>query len=464
MRARSRLLLVAIVVVHLLAARMQAQTPALSRVEGAAVDFSAIDRVIAQELTDTHTPGAAVSIVSGDRVVFSKGYGVASVETREPVRPEMLFRLGSTTKMFTAAALVLLAEKGAVDLNAPIGNYVKDLHPKIAQLTAHQLLSHTSGFLDEAPMFGSDDESALEKEVRSWTANRFFTEPGRIYSYSNPAFWLAGFVVESVSGKRYADQMTASLFKPLGMSRTTLRPLVAMTYPIAQGHDDTPNGPAVVRPAANNAASWPAGSIFSSVEDLSRFVVAFVNGGRIGGEQVLPAALIAKLSHPNVPIPGSDASYAYGLQVGKVRGVDLVSHAGSRSGYGSLIRMAPRERFGVVIVANRSGVSLDRTADKAMELLLPLQPAAHETDSAPKAMTTAEMADLAGTYSQSTRTMSIVQREGRLFLARSNQETALEKVGANRFRAGDSRLVTVTDAAGKVEYIYTGGRSWRKVS
>src|SRR6185503_17401118 len=199
MRPRSRLLLVAMVVVHLLAPRVQAQT--------AAVDFSAIDRVVAQELTDTHTPGAAVSIVSGDRVVFSKGYGVASVETREPVRPEMLFRLGSTTKMFTAAALVLLAEQGAVDLNAPIGNYVKGLEPKIAQLTSHQLLTHTSGMLDEAPMFGSDDESALEKEVRSWTANRFFTEPGRIYSYSNPAFWLAGFLVESVSGKRYADQM-----------------------------------------------------------------------------------------------------------------------------------------------------------------------------------------------------------------------------------------------------------------
>jgi len=79
-------------------------------------------------------------------------------------------------------------------------------------------------------------------------------------------------------------------------------------------------------------------------------------------------------------------------------------------------------------------------------------------------MTTAEMADLAGTYSQSTRTMSIVLRDGRLFLARGNGETALEKVGANRFRAGDSPLVTVADAAGKVEYIHTGGRSWRKVS
>jgi hypothetical protein len=79
-------------------------------------------------------------------------------------------------------------------------------------------------------------------------------------------------------------------------------------------------------------------------------------------------------------------------------------------------------------------------------------------------MTAAEMADLAGTYSQSTRTMSIVQRDGRLFLVRSDGETALEKAGANRFRAGESRLVAVADAAGKVEFIHTGGRSWRKVS
>jgi hypothetical protein len=79
-------------------------------------------------------------------------------------------------------------------------------------------------------------------------------------------------------------------------------------------------------------------------------------------------------------------------------------------------------------------------------------------------MTSAEMADLAGTYSQSTRTMSIALRDGRLFLVRSTGETALEKVGANRFRAGESRLVTVADVAGKVEYIHTGGRSWRKIS
>lgn len=439
-----------------LAAPALAQTPA--------VDFSALDPVIAQELKATGTPGAAVSIVSGDRVVFSKGYGLANVETREPARPEMLFRLGSTTKMFTAAALVLLAEQGAIDLTKPIGDYVKGLHPSIARLTAHQLLSHTSGILDEAPMFGSHDEAALEKEVRSWTESRFFTEPGRIYSYSNPGYWLSGFLIETLSGKRYADQMEASLFKPLGMSRTTLRPHVAMTYPLAQGHDETPHGPAVIRPIANNAASWPAGSIFSSVEDLSRFVVAFVNGGKIGEQQVLPSTLIARLSQPNVAIPGSVASYSYGLEIAKLRGVDVIRHGGSRAGYGSQIVMAPRQRVGVIITANRTGIGLNRTAEKAMELMLPLEPPATANPTTALAMTTAEMAALAGTYSQAARTMTIVMRDGKLFLQQGGRDVAIEKVRDTEFRAGEGRFVVVTGAGGRPEYLHAGGRSWRKVS
>jgi hypothetical protein len=87
----------------------------------------------------------------------------------------MLFRLGSTTKMFTATALVSLAEEGKIKLDDPIGLVVRGLDPKIAAVTAHQLLTHTSGFLDEAPMYGSQDEGALEKEVKSWREDHFFT-------------------------------------------------------------------------------------------------------------------------------------------------------------------------------------------------------------------------------------------------------------------------------------------------
>jgi CubicO group peptidase (beta-lactamase class C family) len=150
--------------------------------------------------------------------------------------------------MFTAAALVTLAEQGKIKLDAPIGNYVKGLFPKLSALTAHQLLTHTAGLRDEGnEPIGLHDDSALASYVLSWKDNYFFTDPGKIYSYSNPGFRLAGFVVQEISGKPYADVMEEIIFKPLGMDRTTLRPTLAMTYPFSQGHDGA-DKTAVVRP------------------------------------------------------------------------------------------------------------------------------------------------------------------------------------------------------------------------
>jgi CubicO group peptidase (beta-lactamase class C family) len=144
-------------------------------------------------------------------------------------------------------------------------------------------LSHTAGIHDEAPQYGSHDESALGSGNRAWTDDWLFTSPGKIVSYSNPGYWLAGFLVETLTGMDYADAMEARVFGPLGMTRTTFRATTAMTWPIAQGHESGK----VVRPAADNAAAWPAGSIFSNASELSRFVIAFMNGGRLDGKQVL---------------------------------------------------------------------------------------------------------------------------------------------------------------------------------
>lgn len=146
-----------------------------------AIDFAELDEVVEAELKDGHTPGAAVAVVSGDRVVYAKGFGVTSAEDGgRAVTPETLFRMGSTTKMFTAAALVTLASEGKIRLNAPVGDFVKNLPPKIAALTAHQLLSQSSGLRDFAPAVTSDDDAALAKNIRAWTDDLFFTEPNRI--------------------------------------------------------------------------------------------------------------------------------------------------------------------------------------------------------------------------------------------------------------------------------------------
>lgn len=319
-------------------------------------------------------------------------------------------------------------------------------------------------------MYGDHDDSALGRTIRSWKDDQLFTQPGKIISYSNPGYWLAGFVVESVSKKPFADQLSESIFKPLGMTRTTFRPTTAMTYPLAQGHNASgKSAPTIARPFADNSASWPAGSMFTNVLDLSRFVIAFMNGGRIEGKQVLAPGVIAKLSTPQVSIPSDPvAKYAYGLMISNYRGVRIVEHGGSRSGYGSVIKMSPEHRFAVIVLGNRTGVALNKTAEKAMELMLPLKPkdalSKRETP-----MSAAEMANYVGRYGQREVIFEIFIRDGKLFLKQGSSELAISKVGDNRFAAAASgssspmNFILVPGADGKIEYFHAGLRAAKKM-
>src|SRR5687768_1620839 len=114
------------------------------------IDFTELDKLVTEELKERNTPGAVIAIVSGDQVVYQKAFGVANVETNAAMQPEMLFRLGSTTKMFTAAALVALAEQNKIQLNEPIASRVKGLNEKVGAVTPHQLLSNSAGVRDFA--------------------------------------------------------------------------------------------------------------------------------------------------------------------------------------------------------------------------------------------------------------------------------------------------------------------------
>lgn len=425
--------------------------------ENRQLDPAAIEKVALDELRDTKTPGAAVAVISGDHVVFSHGYGVASVETNAPVSPDLLFRLGSTTKMFTATAVVSLAVEGKLDLGAPVSGYITGLDPAIGKLTANQLLSHTSGLHDEAPMFGSHDESALGAGIHTWKADFLFAAPGRVYSYSNPGFWLAGYLAETVAGKPYADVVADRIFGPLGMTRSTLRPTMAMTWPLAQGHEVRNGKPEVIRPAADNAAGWPAGSIFSSALDLSQFVIAFMNGGH-----VLPPELIALMASPHAEVPGGDQHYGYGLTLSTRRGVRWVEHGGSRAGYGSTIRMAPQQKFAVIIVANRSGSGMPKLADAISEAMLPLEP--KDGDPTTHPLDAALARKCAGVY---------VNGASRVVLEASGSSIKGDLNGtAETFsRAGDgfllggepaTRLVLVHDSKGAIEFVFAGGRAYHR--
>jgi CubicO group peptidase (beta-lactamase class C family) len=204
-----------------------------NRPAGTSSDLAQLDKIVRAELQETKTPGAAVALVKGDRVIFAKGFGLANVETSAPLTTDMLFHIEWVTKMFTAAALVTLVQEGKLSLDTPIGTYAKGLSPKIAQLIAHELLSQTSGLRDIPGDYGLHEESALGEFSRSLKDDDLLIERGRAFSYSNPGYALAGYLIEQLTGKSYADALNELIFAPLCMARTIVRPTVAMTYPLA---------------------------------------------------------------------------------------------------------------------------------------------------------------------------------------------------------------------------------------
>lgn len=432
------------------------------------VDYSALDQVVMAELRDKHTPGAVIVIISNDQVVYTKAFGVADVETNAPMQPEMLFRLGSTTKMFTAAAMVKLSEAGKIKLDEPIGNRVKGLSKRLSELTPHYLLSNSAGVSDFAPPFVSQDDDALGKMVRGWKDDVLFANQGEIYSYSSPGFWLSGFVIEELSGKHYADAMDEMLFKPLGMTRTTLRPLSAMTYPLAGPHNIGAGGtPTIVRPFFNNVAQWPAGSIFSNAHDLSRWVIAFMNDGQIDGQQVLSSSLISRMSTPHIAVPGeTDSWYAYGLTTFKYQGLQFVAHGGFSHGYGSMIQMVPARKFAVIILTNKSGETMRRTLNKASELGLGLKPDKQEKPKPPPAPALADLTEYVGTYNGTTK-WEVYLKEGKLFVKNDGADYPLTWSAARKFSFGkenENELVFVPGRSGKIEFVFSELYSAKRVT
>lgn len=340
------------------------------------IDFAELEKIIKDELATTKTLGASVAVILGDKIIFAKGFGTTSVEGGNAVTADTLFRMGSTTKMFTAATLVSLADQGKTKLDAPIGNYIKNLPPKVSQLTAHGLLSQSSGLRDLPTTVFSNDDAGLGENILQWKDDVFFTEPDKIYSYSSANYWLAGFLAEEIYGKPYSDAVAELILRPLGMNRSTIRPFEAMTYPLALGHNINKGNVELVRPIDNNSAKYPGGSLFSSANELSRWAIAILNDGKIDGKQTLSPSLVENLTKPQFYLPSDDkAFYGYGLIGFTDRGVKTVSHGGASRGYGSTIFFAPEQKIAVIVLANISGQTLPKTRQKALEMLLPFQKA-----------------------------------------------------------------------------------------
>jgi len=426
------------------------------------MDFSALDKTIREELKITNTPGCAVAIVSGNDIVYAKGFGVADIETGQPVAPDTLFRVGSTSKVFTAITLVSLAEEGKVDLSKPIGYYIPNLSTNLSKVTASQLLSHTAGFKDAAPSYGLHDESELARCMLSLNDSILFAEPGEVFSYSNIGFGMVGYLVEKIGKKTYADQIDERIFRPLGMNRTTFKPTLAMTYPLSQGHSVNANGTSVVRPYSDNAGFWPSGFVFSSVNDMAHLAIALMNNGSLEGRQVISPKVIEEMSKPRAEMASAyeNGSYGYGLMIYDRLGQKVVGHDGAIEGFTSNFMMVPEHKFALIILANADDRHFPNSTEKAFRLMLPLKEKAAPV---PPTVNQSETAGYVGNYSG----IKVLEKEGKLFMS-AGVEVPLVQTAKDRFdmilpgSTSPQLIGFIRDRKGEVKYLSFGLRSLKK--
>lgn len=425
----------------------------LAALPALAADFQKADSEIERVMKAGGIPGAAIVVVKDGAVVHEKAFGVASSETGVPVTNATLFRLGSTTKMFVALAALALVDSGRLRLDAPIGAVVPGLDPALQKVTLEQLLTHTAGLSDEAPMSGPRDESALHARVAGWKADRFLGEPGAIFSYANPGYVLIGDAIAQITGKPFGTAMESLVLDPMGMRDSTFSPLVAMTHPLALGHDAA----GVIRPFAEDASNYPPGSLFTSADDLGRFFAA------------LPAAVFDRLAQPRVAIPAQGRSYGYGLMVDDRRGVRLVLHTGARSGYGSTFMFLPSAHVAVAVLANKSGATLSSAAFEAIGEYATIG----ELPTVPHGAVAGyeqEIASLAGTYGngKALPSVTLVVEGDHLALVVGGRTLPAVSIGPDRFHVeGGAQLETfviVRDSKGAPLYLCAETWALRKWS
>ena len=434
----------------------------LSGVHAAEPDFSSFRRAIDVELDEKETPGAALALIQNDRVIFSECFGFANQEKKIPVTADTLFQIGSMTKMMTAIVLTSLAEEGKLDLNAPVGNYVKGLNPKIAQLTSHQLLSQTSGLKDMAGEYGTSDELEFGKFVRSLKEDSVLAEPGMAFSYSNLNYAIAGLVIQEIAGKSYADAMSERLFTPTGMNRTMFSPDKVKKFVVASGYSSPKPKTIQVVPTANDTRLWPAGYAFTTLNDLSRFAAALLNDGKLEGKQVIASSVLKKVMEPSASIPTNvfvNGKYGYGFFIHEQRSMIVKEHGGNMPGFIAELILVPEKKNALIVLLNSGNDRFTKSIEEAFSILIPDPPEPKKKEPSRQIpMNEEEMLRYAGTY-KNRWDMDIFVRDNELILRRFEDELPITKIGDNRFSVYPPGALTpqefllIPGKDGKTQYI-----------
>ena len=324
-----------------------------------------LDEYIEDGLKKLNVPGVTVAVTKGAGLLFSKAYGYADLEKQIGMETSHLLPIGSSTKSFTAASVVMLAGEGKLDLDQPVRKYMPEfeLSDPIAarEATPRDLLCHRTGLPRHEFMWVDWNDitrKELVEKIRHLTPNKPFRST---WQYQNHMFAAMGYLVERVSGARWESFVEKRIFRPLGMKSfsfcadyesTDIK--YARLYTEDDGHVNRENEPLRLD------AMGPAGSIHSTAEEMTGYVRMMLNKGKVGKKTLIDEKMFGELTTPNIhyqllpfEVPGRmPVGYALGWFVDNYRGHRLVDHGGNVNGATALVSMLPDDDIGLVILVN----------------------------------------------------------------------------------------------------------------
>jgi D-alanyl-D-alanine carboxypeptidase len=301
-------------------------------------------------------PGAAVVVVKDGHVIFRKGYGMANLELKTPMQPDMVFEIGSVTKQFTSTAILILTDQGKLSLDDDLHKYLPDYPDKGAKISIENLLTHTSGIksytndLKWRSMWRQD--LTVQQIIDITKDDPLEFPPGTKWKYDNTGYILLGAIIEKVSGLSYADYIRKNIFEPLGMKHSYYGSNSAVIPGRASGYSRD-GGNWVNAAYLSMSQPYAAGSLMSSVDDLAIWDAA-VSAGKL-----LSKASWDRAFTPYKLANGNDTHYGYGWSTDAYDGHSIVRHNGGIFGYVSEVARLPDDHVYVAMLTNSDGHDFD---------------------------------------------------------------------------------------------------------
>ena len=335
----------------------------------------ALKPFIEHQIFDKAIPALSIAIVDDQQIVWAQGFGMADAKAGVPATAETVYRIGSVSKLFTDIAIMQLVERGELNLDAPITDYLPDIRPHNpfgAPITLRELMSHRSGLLREPPMgnYFETTQPSLAATVRSLNDTELVFPPNVHTKYSNAAIAVVGYLLEVRSHEPFAKFLKTSVLDRMGLAHSSFEPDAGIIANLAKAQMWTYDGLEFEAPTFQLGMA-PAGSMYSTVNDLGRFLSVLIAQGQAGSGTLLKPATLQQMWSPQFPNAGGPA-FGLGFMVRPFERHRLVGHGGAIYGFATTLDLLPDDKVGVVVIATKDAVNAvtERIGEEALRLVL----------------------------------------------------------------------------------------------